>query len=194
MRKSDFLIHYGIKGQSWGIRRYQNEDGTLTEEGKQRYKSTDTVFVSGSSKTQDSSSEYYRKELPKQIKNEIDLGINAGSKFVVGDAPGIDRQVQNYLNKKKYDRVEVYGPGTEVRYTANKRWKINLVDDKRYERGSKEWLAEKDKAMSNVATVGLAVVLEDGASATRKNVQRLQNQNKNVRVFSINKTRKDDWV
>lgn len=34
---SDFLMHYGIKGQQWGLRRYQNEDGTLTEEGKLRY-------------------------------------------------------------------------------------------------------------------------------------------------------------
>ncbi len=33
----DYLMHYGIKGQQWGIRRFQNEDGTLTEEGKQRY-------------------------------------------------------------------------------------------------------------------------------------------------------------
>lgn len=31
------LEHTGIKGQRWGIRRYQNEDGTLTEAGKARY-------------------------------------------------------------------------------------------------------------------------------------------------------------
>lgn len=31
------LMHFGIPGQKWGIRRYQNEDGTLTEEGRQRY-------------------------------------------------------------------------------------------------------------------------------------------------------------
>lgn len=31
------LEHFGIKGQQWGIRRFQNEDGTLTEEGKKRY-------------------------------------------------------------------------------------------------------------------------------------------------------------
>ena len=30
----DFLMHHGIKGQKWGIRRYQNPDGTLTEAGK----------------------------------------------------------------------------------------------------------------------------------------------------------------
>lgn len=31
------LKHWGIKGMKWGIRRYQNEDGTLTPEGKRRY-------------------------------------------------------------------------------------------------------------------------------------------------------------
>lgn len=31
------LYHSGTKGMKWGIRRYQNPDGTLTEEGKRRY-------------------------------------------------------------------------------------------------------------------------------------------------------------
>ena len=31
------LYHYGIKGQKWGVRRYQNEDGSLTTAGRQRY-------------------------------------------------------------------------------------------------------------------------------------------------------------
>ena len=33
------LCHHGIKGQKWGIRRYQNPDGTLTEAGKAHYRS-----------------------------------------------------------------------------------------------------------------------------------------------------------
>lgn len=35
---SDYLIHWGIKGQRKGIRRFQNEDGSLTPEGKIRYR------------------------------------------------------------------------------------------------------------------------------------------------------------
>lgn len=32
-----YLAHHGIRGMKWGVRRYQNEDGTLTQLGKDRY-------------------------------------------------------------------------------------------------------------------------------------------------------------
>lgn len=34
---NEYLEHYGVKGQKWGVRRYQNEDGSLTPEGEERY-------------------------------------------------------------------------------------------------------------------------------------------------------------
>lgn len=33
----DDIYHHGIRGQKWGLRRFQNDDGSLTEEGKRRY-------------------------------------------------------------------------------------------------------------------------------------------------------------
>lgn len=44
MTKS-FLSHHGIKGQKWGIRRFQNNDGTLTAEGRKRYDVNDDGTV-----------------------------------------------------------------------------------------------------------------------------------------------------
>lgn len=35
------LQHHGIKGQKWGVRRFQNADGSLTAEGKKRYSVND---------------------------------------------------------------------------------------------------------------------------------------------------------
>ena len=35
--RDDYLMHHGIKGQKWGIRRYQNPDGSLTPEGIRKY-------------------------------------------------------------------------------------------------------------------------------------------------------------
>lgn len=37
MSDISYIAHHGIKGQKWGVRRYQNADGTLTSEGKNRY-------------------------------------------------------------------------------------------------------------------------------------------------------------
>lgn len=36
--ENNYLVHHGIKGQKWGVRRFQNEDGSLTAEGKERYR------------------------------------------------------------------------------------------------------------------------------------------------------------
>lgn len=60
-----YICHHGIKGQKWGIRRYQNPDGSLTEAGKKHYYRKD-----GSLKTKYAqekygklSSDYFNKEL-----------------------------------------------------------------------------------------------------------------------------------
>lgn len=42
-----YLAHHGIKGQKWGVRRFQNEDGSLTSEGRDRYGIEELVRNSG---------------------------------------------------------------------------------------------------------------------------------------------------
>lgn len=40
-----YICHHGIKGQKWGVRRYQNENGTLTPEGEKRYLNEDGTLT-----------------------------------------------------------------------------------------------------------------------------------------------------
>jgi hypothetical protein len=185
---SGVIIHYGVSkldgAPGRGSGRYPLGSG----------KNPKTVFVSGSSKTQDEASEYYRKELPKDIRSQLNRHIRKGNKIIVGDAPGIDRQVQDYLNDKGYDNVEIYGPGKKVRYTANEKWKTNPIDATEFEEMSPEWLRKKDIAMTDAADEGLAVILDEGAKATRNNVDRLISQNKNVKVYQLNKGGNDRWI
>ena len=180
------LKHHGIKGQKWGIK-----NGPPYPIGE----SNDTLFISGSSKTQDPESPYFRK-LPKDIRKEIDSHIKKKDKIVVGDAPGIDRQVQDYLKKKRYSNVEIYGPGKKVRYNANKQWKENAIDDPDHEEMSPEWLRKKDIAMTDASTKGLAIILDEGSKATRNNIDRLIDQNKDVKIFQLDKSGKkfDKWI
>lgn len=44
---TDVLAHHGIKGQKWGRRRFQNEDGSLTAEGRKRYGVDEETFNGG---------------------------------------------------------------------------------------------------------------------------------------------------
>ena len=45
------IYHHGVKGQKWGQRRYQNEDGSLTPQGMARYrKYRDAYMRAGYSK------------------------------------------------------------------------------------------------------------------------------------------------
>lgn len=65
MQYESSLWHWGIKGMKWGVRRYQNKDGTLTEAGKKRYSSSEQI------KTKSSTASKKRKQT-REKKKEIE--------------------------------------------------------------------------------------------------------------------------
>lgn len=62
------LTHYGIKGMKWGVRRYQNKDGTLTAAGKNRYNEN----YSDKQRKQDRA--IYGKRAEKRINRRMNEG------------------------------------------------------------------------------------------------------------------------
>ena len=76
---NDYLAHHGIQGQKWGIRRYQNSDGSLTADGRKRY------------------AKDARKELKRLDKAEVDAKYNINK---------YSDQYKKYSNK--YDKTQDY--------------------------------------------------------------------------------------
>ncbi len=66
------LKHYGIKNQKWGVRRFQNEDGTWTEEGKIRYGSNSERRA----ELKDVKESYKKAKYASAVTNDYQYKIN----------------------------------------------------------------------------------------------------------------------
>ena len=74
MRYKNSLQHWGIKGMKWGVRRYQNKDGSLTPAGRKRYSDPSEETSSSKSSSSQSSSKQTKpkKEKPKPVYEIMD--------------------------------------------------------------------------------------------------------------------------
>lgn len=78
-RDSEYLEHHGILGQKWGVRRFQNPDGTLTAEGKARYGQQRGYEARQMYKRGKISKEEYKSRMkPDSTFGKIDNALNLG--------------------------------------------------------------------------------------------------------------------
>lgn len=87
-----YLAHYGIKGQKWGVRRFQNADGSLTAEGKARYGSDGKISLSD------------KRVIRKEYKADNKQAFEYGRSATISARTASYAQKKEAKAQKRYDR------------------------------------------------------------------------------------------
>ena len=146
------LYHYGIKGQKWGVRRYQNPDGTLTAEGKARYGANDFDHMTEANKQK------YQDDLDRGVRNNLESAGGIASSVKAGTESArqiptssghVDRGTYpNMTDKELQDKIN--------RMTLEQRYS-DLKGDTKYVKSGGEKAKEVLQTVGAVAGIGVTI-------------------------------------
>ena len=100
----DELKHYGILGMKWGVRRYQNKDGTLTPAGKKRY---DRDIRTNLSKKKSSRIDTSKPDPKRWVKEDIERKkkITDASSNLVTQLQNIEKETSKKTTKMELSKM-----------------------------------------------------------------------------------------
>ena len=101
---ASYLMHYGVTGQKWGVRRYQNPDGSLTPEGRQHYGLGDLDYNARYSGDKKSAKKAYKAER-KKLRNKVFDAYDIDEKEWDDDYAKLDKD-ENIGDHHEYRNAE----------------------------------------------------------------------------------------
>lgn len=117
---TSYLAHHGIKGQKWGIRRFQNPDGSLTAEGRKRRGvggPRQSLRERFTSKKNDKTDEEKREELKQYLRDHPKKLPKYNKELTRAEADEIISNIQ-FDRRLKDIRQQEYDRGLEKIKTA----------------------------------------------------------------------------
>lgn len=101
---SDELYHHGTKGMKWGVRRYQNPDGTLTAYGRKRAENDAKRIANAKARDNDRLAKLGRSVDAKSSK-KVNKLINKVSSRYAGTKLSDIKVMETVRNGRKYTQV-----------------------------------------------------------------------------------------
>jgi len=80
MNNDNYLMHFGVKGMKWGVRRYRNYDGSLTQAGVKRYNAAEKDYDEKHSKYKDLKQRYKSGEIDRATLKNAKKDLKASEK------------------------------------------------------------------------------------------------------------------
>ena len=158
------LFHHGIKGQKWGIRRYQNPDGSLTEAGRQRYGVESVSDIKPGSKTE----KLYKSDVAASTSAQKDIlqsGRDATNILAERMTP---RQGSKKVNKQDYSKISDEELRKKVNRLSLERQYGDLTGDNKYVMTGREKTREVLQTIGAILGIGVSAVTIAAAVKTLK--------------------------
>ena len=113
------LCHHGIKGQRWGVRRYQNPDGSLTPRGQARLDRKDEKWAaSKGEKIKGKVEKQVQKDMKRFVSNDLDVSYTSRGKLSSDTILAYNNKMASLMNERVSD---IQAPsGRVLRFVAKR--------------------------------------------------------------------------